>query len=361
MKYYWIYLVLLSFWACNQPVPRTVVVAAEVDSYDYRPQLVAKGETVAVLDQSKPLQRIAFGSCNRQDKPQPLWGPIIKSRPDLWIWLGDNIYGDSEQASVMKAKYDKQLARPGYKMLTTKCPVIGTWDDHDYGRNDGDKRFKKKEQNKQLMLDFLGVRKDAKQRKRPGAYSSYTIGHAPQQVKIILLDSRWFKDPCEKVNKQYVPNETGDILGMAQWKWLKEELDNSKASVNIIANGTQVIPTEHPFEKWANHPKSRRAILKLIDQSPAKGIILLSGDRHMSEFSKIDLPSKELYEFTASGLTHTWKDMREEPNRYRIGEKVVALNFGLMEFDWSKKPVEAKLQIKGKDGKVYREEVIALP
>ena len=45
-------------------------------------------------DFSKPLEVIAFGSCNRDELPQPLWPVIAEENPDLWIWAGDNIYAD---------------------------------------------------------------------------------------------------------------------------------------------------------------------------------------------------------------------------------------------------------------------------
>jgi len=38
---------------------------------------------------------IAFGSCLRQWKPQPVWQGIISSNPDLFIFLGDNVYTDT--------------------------------------------------------------------------------------------------------------------------------------------------------------------------------------------------------------------------------------------------------------------------
>ena len=35
------------------------------------------------------LSRIAFGSCNSEQKPQPLWPVIAQDKPSLWIWTGD--------------------------------------------------------------------------------------------------------------------------------------------------------------------------------------------------------------------------------------------------------------------------------
>src|SRR5687768_16983467 len=95
----------------------------------------------AAVGQNKKELIFAFGSCNRQNLPQPLWDVIARDEPDLWIWLGDNIYGDTNDMVVLKAKYDQQLQQEGYRRFTAQVPVIGTWDDHDYGRNDANKSY----------------------------------------------------------------------------------------------------------------------------------------------------------------------------------------------------------------------------
>jgi hypothetical protein len=42
------------------------------------------------LSSAQVLERIAFGSCNREGLPQPLWDSILDTHPDLWMWLEDN-------------------------------------------------------------------------------------------------------------------------------------------------------------------------------------------------------------------------------------------------------------------------------
>lgn len=86
--------------------------------------------------------------------------------------------------------------------------------------NDGGKYYSKKEESRDLMLDFLDVPQDASVRNRKGGYSSYMFGKPGQQVKVILLDTRYFRDTLETATdgiKLYKPNEEGDILGEDQW------------------------------------------------------------------------------------------------------------------------------------------------
>ena len=51
---------------------------------------------------TEQIQTIAFGSCNKQDKDQSFWSVIQAHNPDLWLWLGDNIYADTEDMLLMK-------------------------------------------------------------------------------------------------------------------------------------------------------------------------------------------------------------------------------------------------------------------
>ncbi|GMQ23559.1 hypothetical protein Aoki45_02410 [Algoriphagus sp. oki45] len=299
------------------------------------------------------ITRIAFGSCNRQDAPQPLWNPIISDQPDLWIWMGDNIYGDSPIMDTLKAKFARQNAHPDYARLKKSVPIIGVWDDHDYGRNDAGKFFAQKKESRDLMFDFLEVPANAPERKREGAYSSHVFGSGEQQVKVILLDARYFRDTLERVDQVYQPNLEGEVLGEAQWKWLQKELKESQAKINLIISGIQFLPTEHAYEKWANFPKERERLLDVIAVSGAQTPVLLSGDRHIAEVMKLtDSRFPEgIYEITSSGLTHTWSEISEEPNAYRVGDLIAKLNYGLASIDWEKK--EILFEVKGETGAVY--------
>lgn len=298
---------------------------------------------------------IAFGSCNKHDLPQPLWGPIMQNKPDAWIWLGDAIYGDSEDPAVLKSKYDAVNANKGYQKLKSMSTVIGTWDDHDYGVNDGNKFFPAKEESKAEFLDFAGVSNSHATCKRAGIYQSYVMGEGSRKIKIILLDARTFRDKVVRDSKKaYIPDPDADILGEDQWKWLASELKNNDAAITIVANGTQVISTSHPYEKWANYPMSRKKLFKIISTFRKSGVVLLSGDRHHGEFSSVKIPELKhpLYEFTSSGLTHTRKYPQPEANKYRVGKKVDLLNFGVLRVDWASNPIKVKLEIRGEMNKL---------
>ena len=261
---------------------------------------------------------------------------------------------------TLRAKYARQNANPDYQLLKASTPIIGVWDDHDYGINDGGKHFAQKKASRDVMFDFLAVPADAPERMREGAYASHTYGEGEHQVKVILLDGRYFRDTLTRVDRVYQINATGQILGDAQWKWLENELKTSTARVNFIVSGIQFLPTEHVYEKWANFPQDREKLLNLIAKSGVQNPILMSGDRHIAEIMKLEdtrFP-KGLYEVTASGLTHTWSGIAEEKNSFRVSELVAKLNYGLASFDWAKN--ELLLEIKGENGSVYAKQMIQL-
>ena len=127
--------------------------------------------TTISSQQPKVITTIAFGSCSDQKRPQPLWDDIVAQKPDLWVWLGDNIYGDSESMDTLRAKYAQQKANPVYQQLRQSTSIIGVWDDHDYGVNDGGKEYPKRKESQQVMLDFLDVPANSPLRTQEGAYS----------------------------------------------------------------------------------------------------------------------------------------------------------------------------------------------
>ncbi|SNZ00375.1 alkaline phosphatase D family protein [Flagellimonas pacifica] len=303
---------------------------------------------------------IAFGSCNKQNIPNPFWDDILDQHPDVWIWGGDNIYADTDNMNELQSMYGSQNNNEGYRLLKSKVPVIGTWDDHDYGVNDGGEEFLMKKESQQLFLDFMGIPKDDKRREQEGVYASHTFSLPKGKVKIMVLDTRYFRSQLEKdenPNRRYKPNNSDDatILGMSQWRWLKRELETSEADFNLIVTSIQFLSREHGFEAWGNFPKEIEKLEELITTSKAKGVMILSGDRHISEFSAstLDGMSYPLIDFTSSGLTHSYSSFHGEPNQFRIGEVVSVPSYGLIELNLKKR--EAYFKIMGENDKVFQE------
>jgi alkaline phosphatase D len=283
------------------------------------------------LPENTLVSKIAFGSCNFQFRPQPIWKSIMKENPQLWIWLGDNIYADTHDTLVMRKKYAQQLANPDYKEFMKTVPIIGVWDDHDMGMNDADAHYPEKEPSRQMFCDFMGEAPNSERRKRSGVYESYTFENEGKSVKIILLDTRF-----NKSKKIPVP----DILGEEQWKWFEDELLNSKAQVNIIATSIQFLSRKKISENWHEFPYSVKRIYDLLARHGKPNVLFISGDIHCGEIS-VSNPKESpfvFYEATSSGLTHTnFFDL--EDSYYDTQSPFVGFNFGTIQIAWSNPPV----------------------
>jgi len=319
-----------------------------------------KKETIVKDTKTKPTASftISFGSCNNQAIQNKMWRQIVKNKPDIWIWGGDVIYCDTQDMAFMKQNYTKQKTDTAYQTFLKKVPVIGTWDDHDYGINDGGKENVKKDSVKQLFLDFLDVPINDVRRHRKGVYFSKNYNLGKHLIKVIVLDTRYFrtkltKDPTGK--KRYIHNKysEGTILGKKQWQWLKQQLDSSKADFNIIESSIQVLAYQHGFETWGNMPGEVDKLKKIIANSKAKGVIILSGDRHIAEISQTKLPNMNypLIDITSSGLTHSYTAFSGEPNKYLISKVISKKNFGLLKFDFKNNKVT--FEIRGLNNKLY--------
>lgn len=237
--------------------------------------------------------KILFGSCGHQDKNIPIFDAINKEQSDLFIFLGDNIYGDTNNMSVLANKYQRLGAKPGFKTLKAQTPIIAMWDDHDYGQNDAGKEYPHKEESRQIMLDFWQEPANSPRRTRPdGIYTSYTYGEGEQTVQVIMPDLRWNRDALNAVSKleydtkrklnnqgPYSPSHVkgASMLGEAQWQWLEQEL-KKPAAIKLIASSLQLLPDFTGWESWANFPDDRKRLFTLIKKHKVNGVVIISGD-----------------------------------------------------------------------------------
>ncbi|MEM7363591.1 MAG: alkaline phosphatase D family protein [Pseudomonadota bacterium] len=281
---------------------------------------------------------IAFGSCNDQDREQPLWKPLTRMAPDLFVFLGDNVYADTDDEAEMRAVYARQNQVPGFKSFKQSVALEGIWDDHDFGVNDGGSTFAGRDMSQQALLDFLGEADRSPRRTRQGIFDVRYFEVTGQEqiirVQLLLLDTRYFKSPWNRSPsffRRYDPDDSADktLLGQAQWRWLEREL-GKPADLRVIASGVQVLNAYHGDEHWALFPHERERLFELIRSTSAKGVVLLSGDRHFAEISRRDdILDYPLYDFTSSGMTHSFKqgDRTVNPDRIAV---YTGLNFGSM-------------------------------
>ncbi|WP_081997722.1 alkaline phosphatase D family protein [Wocania ichthyoenteri] len=300
--------------------------------------------------------KIAFGSCGHQTDELTIFNNIVNHNPDLFIFLGDNIYGDTKNMDTLKYKYNLLGTKPTYKNLKKNTPILATWDDHDFGWNDAGKEYPFKEESKDIFLDFFEEPDSSSRRQHKGIYHSYSYDYGENKLQIILLDGRTFRDSLlsyngEKDNerrfgfygKDYTPHTTNDatLLGEEQWIWLEKELQKP-ADIRIIGTGTQFGIEWNGYEAWANFPHEQERVLNLIRSTKANGVLFISGDVHYSEISKLETDFYPIYDFTSSGLSSTWHFAT--PNNNRIEGPIMDNHFGLITINWNKNNTDLKME-----------------
>lgn len=152
--------------------------------------------------------------------------------PDVFVWGGDVVYTDNmgwnatylnligkpafNSLEFAKEKYQHALDYPFYREMKQQgTKVIGIWDDHDYGINDGNRTYVQKKDTRKLFLDFVEEPADTARRLDDDSaiYQDYTIVKNGFKTHILLLDNRYSFDYA-----------TNDRLGPEQWAWLEKAL-----------------------------------------------------------------------------------------------------------------------------------------
>ena len=303
----------------------------------------------------RTLTRIGFGSCAEGGKEQTIWEAVLAAKPELFLFLGDNIYGDTRDMAVLRARYAQLARQPGFAKLRDTTPIAATWDDHDFGEDDAGADYPQKEASRQVFFDFWGEPADSPRRARDGVYASYVFGPPGKRVQMILLDLRYNRTPLVKpepgvrnyrswawarykkgleVPGPYArnPDPKATMLGERQWQWLERQLE-TPAEVRLIGSSVQVLADFPAWEGWSLFAHDQQRLIELIRRKRANGVVFLSGDMHYAELSKLDVNVPyTLWDLTSSGLTEVYP--AATPNANRASDVIHEPNFGLIEIDW---------------------------
>ena len=298
------------------------------------------------LSTSKPLERIGIGSCLHQERQQPILDEIVEQDFDLFLFMGDNVYGDvssPKDLTLLEQAYERQAESEELQRLRASTPILAVWDDHDFGMNDAGADFGGKEEAEALFERFWGVPPDAAQASRPGVYDSVILGPPGKRIQILLLDTRFFRSPLLASDEPNTPgkerwipdhDESKTMLGNSQWRWLEQELERP-AELRLLVSSIQVVAEGHGWEAWRTLPAERERLYAVLERTRADGVIVLSGDRHRAGIYRQDEAlSYPLYELTSSSLNLPIPNNSEEPGPHRLGPTYLPVNFGSVEVDW---------------------------
>ena len=291
------------------------------------------------LHSTQEILTLGFGSCLHQDRSMAILKTIEKKELDLFMFIGDNVYGDQKDGELDKLirTYKQQ-----YNNLENFLKNVSTefiWDDHDFGLNDGGSDYRYKDRAKELFLETWKIPSQDPRRLRDGLYFDKMIEKNGLKVHLIFLDNRTFKsewkltDEFNKEGKErYVEDFDPDktLLGKKQWQWLKDKL-NEDSNIKIILSSLQILSLGHGWESWDKLPLERERLFNLIDESNVSNLFIFSGDRHRGGFYRFKTDNNnDIYEFTSSSLNLPIPFNTEEKGPLRIGSTYRKANFGVV-------------------------------
>ena len=291
------------------------------------------------LYSTQEILTLGFGSCLHQDRSMAILKTIEKKELDLFMFIGDNVYGDQKDGELDKLirTYKQQ-----YNNLENFLKNVSTefiWDDHDFGLNDGGSNYRYKDRAKELFLETWKIPSQDPRRLRDGLYFDKMIEKNGLKVHLIFLDNRTFKSEWkltdefnkegkERYVKDFDPDKT--LLGKKQWQWLKDKL-NEDSNIKIILSSLQILSLGHGWESWDKLPLERERLFNLIDESNVSNLFILSGDRHRGGFYRFKTDdNNDIYEFTSSSLNLPIPFNTEEKGPLRIGSTYRKANFGVV-------------------------------
>jgi|CXWL01.1.fsa_nt_gi alkaline phosphatase D len=315
-----------------------------------------------------PSFRIALGSCAYVNDPPfdrpgmpygseyAIFGALAAQRPDLMLWLGDNVYfreADWLTEAGMRRRYAATRELPDLQSLLASTANYATWDDHDYGPNNSDRTFRGRDQSLSVFADYW-PNPSYGTREIPGVFTRFEWG----DVELFLLDDRFHRSADE------LPDGPGKTMwGKAQLAWLEDALLSSNATFKLVATGNQVLNPNARHETMARYANERDELLAFLARTKVPGVLLLSGDRHFTELMRLERPDGyPLYELTVSPLTAGLAGGQEVDNALRVPGTWVndRHNFGLI--DVSGPPAARLLTLRILDTQgteIWRQEVSA--
>ncbi|HSA82539.1 MAG TPA: alkaline phosphatase D family protein [Geminicoccaceae bacterium] len=216
--------------------------------------------------------RFATTSCvGLPEDAERSWEELAKAPIDLLLRLGDNVYAGSTDPDVQRRIYYAQRRIPAHRSVVRRTPSLAIWDDWDYAGDNSDGTAPGKESSLRTFKQ-LWPNPGFGQASDPGVYFKHTWG----DIDFFMLDGRYRRSPNE------APDDgRKTMLGSAQLAWLKRELAASTATFKFLASGGEW-QSRGRVDSWRSFRRERDELFRFIRDHRITGVVLLSGDRHVT-------------------------------------------------------------------------------
>lgn len=334
-------------------------------------------------------QKVKFAvvSCSDDfyiNEQKKMWQHVAEQRPQFIFAIGDNTYADSKDGQgtgdsspeVLWRRYVETRQSLDLFRQRELIPIIAIWDDHDYGQNDGDRRFANKTQSLQIFKSFFPQSSDRDGFiQGPGAASRFHFG----EQQFLFLDARSFRSPNKPVAictakpefklcqprpqsprpaDKWARKEPETHFGHAQTEWSLSQIRGAGSDVTWMISGDQWFGAYSPFESFeGNHPADFKKLMERMKDEKSSRIAFISGDRHSSEFLEVEneVLGYKTFEVVSSPIharvfPSNWIDF---PNPRQKAGVASAYNYTIIESEvrdhlWTIKTKNYKMDAAGK-------------
>jgi len=221
---------------------------------------------------------------------------------------------------AFRSKYSRVFDE-NFQKMASRIPLMATWDDHDYGKDNSDATYPYKKEAKRAFKESYPVYPFEVE--NGGIYYKFSIA----DVDVFVLDARWYRSPMQ--------NEDGEdkkMLGDEQLVWLLNGLKGSKAAFKIVFSsvslndyGGDTSSGRSGYDSWMGYKFERNKILSFIEENNIQGVLVFSGDQHY--------PSAHLL---------NWKSPLNSISRTTRSIEYSIVDLGTAVFDFSASPLSYK-------------------
>ena len=268
---------------------------------------------LGTLDLERDSVRIGLISCTsrlRMKIQDSMWKSVSDAKADLLFFMGDNVYASilsPVTPDEMWFQYVQAWQKYRFYHERKLTPVLATWDDHDFGQNDGDSvSYKYAAEAREMFNAYFPQEEVGGALERgPGVSSLFrAFGQ-----RFFLMDDRYFR----------VDGKT--MWGAEQEKWLNDRI-GADASPAWILNGNQIFGRYNKGEAYEKKFEPSFVPFVELIRSIRAPVLFVSGDVHYSEILKLpaDILGYTAYEITSSSLFSVrkpWGGLPDNPRRER--------------------------------------------
>jgi len=292
---------------------------------------------------------VAFVACVNKHTT-PVWSEIDELEVDALCLAGDTPYIDSKDLKTIRRKHRAFLQTKELAAIAKDTSILGNWDDHDFGLNNGNgKNFAAhKSKTRQVFLEYR-AHDQYGDGKGGGVYHKTDHG----AIEIFHLDPRWYS---QTASSPVDPSQT-TCFGKEQWDWLLKSLKESKAPFKVLSMGgiwqdKRSWETDDMFTYWYE----RDALFDFIKKEKISGVVLHGGDIHVSRYLMHPMRlGYNLHDFIMSpGHKHTIKSLDIYHPSYEWS-LLDGQQFLTMTADTTKKVPSLTVQYRQKNGKIAHE------